>query len=228
MQPTKILRRRRGYASRIRWAAGLAVAALLIGGGSVLGAQLAGGRPANSATALLTANAPAAASGQLDLAAVLGGQSSSAALSAVALANGQASRALASRGGQRRCLAEARRLRATGHRAAARAKLRSCIRGFRRLRLLPHGIHGQLTIKTKSGFRTFAFERGVISSVSGSSVVVKAADGTTWTWHFFAKTIVVRARHRVGTAALAAGEQVFVIGPVVNGADDARLIVIRR
>jgi hypothetical protein len=103
------------------------------------------------------------------------------------------------------------------------------VRRFLRLRLrLLRGLHGQITLQTKHGARTIAFERGVIQSVSGSAIVVKAADGVTWTWDLIAKTAVFRARHRATTHALATGEHVFVVGPLLSGADDARLIIIRR
>lgn len=222
---------RRRYGSVTRWMAGLGLAALLVGGGSVLGARLAGGSGGTksaAAAAMLAGNTSSTANGQSGLDSVLGGSASAGALSATMLADGQASGALAKgRGGLRRCVAQARHLRATGHRAAALAKLRSCLRRALRLRLLG-GLYGQVTFKTKAGIRTFAFERGVIQTVSGSSVVVKAADGTTLTWDLVTKTVIVRARHLVGTAALTSGERVFVVGPVVSGADDARLIIIRR
>src|SRR5262245_60507402 len=68
-----------------------------------------------------------------------------------------------------------------------------CARRLHRLRLLG-GIHGQVTFKAKTGFRTFAFERGSVQSVSGSTLMVRAADGTTWTWHLV-KGSVIREDH---------------------------------
>ncbi len=38
--------------------------------------------------------------------------------------------------------------------------------------------------------RTLAFERGVIQSVSGSDIVVRAVDGTTWSWNLVSDTVV--------------------------------------
>ncbi len=95
-----------------------------------------------------------------------------------------------------------------------------------RLRLLG-GIDGQFTFHSKTGFRTLAFERGTIQSVSGSDVVVKAADGTTWTWVIVSDTVVRKGGSKTTTSALSAGETVFAGGPVVSGTKDARLIVIR-
>lgn len=88
------------------------------------------------------------------------------------------------------------------------------------------GYYGSLTFKTKAGVRTVAFERGTIQSVTGSQVVVRAPDGTTMTWLFVSDT-VVRDNGKTSTKALADGQLVFVGGPVVSGARDARVIVVR-
>ena len=103
------------------------------------------------------------------------------------------------------------------------------------------GEHGQITFKTKKGSRTVAFERGLVQSATSGTVVVKAADGTTMTWHLASKTVVVRVKAhnrkihirkiravtRASASALATGQRVFVVGAVVGGADNARLIIIR-
>ena len=63
--------------------------------------------------------------------------------------------------------------------------------------------------------------------MNGTGVTVRAADGTTWTWHLVSDSVVRESGKKVSTSAVAVGQQVFAGGPVVNGADDARLIVIR-
>jgi hypothetical protein len=103
------------------------------------------------------------------------------------------------------------------------ARVRSALGRLRRL----GGVDGEFTYRNKTGFHTLAFERGTIQSVSGSDVVVKAADGTTWAWTIVSDTVVRKSGSKTPTSALAAGETVFAGGPVVNGARDARLIVIR-
>ena len=95
-----------------------------------------------------------------------------------------------------------------------------------RLRYLG-GVDGTATFHNKTGFHTISFQRGVIQSVSGGTVVVKAADGTTWAWHIVSDTVVRRNGSKATTSALSAGETVFAAGPVVSGNRDARLIVIR-
>jgi hypothetical protein len=95
-----------------------------------------------------------------------------------------------------------------------------------RLRALG-GVDGEFTYHNSTGFHTLAFQRGAIMSVSGSQVVVGAPDGTTWTWLIVSNTVVRQNGAKTTTGALSQGESVFVGGPVVNGAKDARLIVIR-
>jgi hypothetical protein len=89
------------------------------------------------------------------------------------------------------------------------------------------GIDGEFTFHNKTGYHTLAFERGTIQSASGGNVVVKAADGTVWTWEIVTDTVVRQGGKKTTTSALSPGETVFAGGPVVSGARDARLIVIR-
>jgi len=89
------------------------------------------------------------------------------------------------------------------------------------------GVDGEVTFHGKDGYRTLAFERGTIQSVSGGDVVVKAPDGTVWTWTIVSDTVVRKSGAKTTTSTLSAGELVFAGGPVVNGDKDARLIVIR-
>ena len=101
--------------------------------------------------------------------------------------------------------------------------LRDALARLRRL----GGIDGQFTFETKAGPKTLAFERGTIQSVSGQDVVVKAKDGTTWSWTLVTDSVVREDGTKTTASSLAAGDLVFVGGPVVRGTHDARLIVIR-
>ncbi len=104
------------------------------------------------------------------------------------------------------------------------ARVRSALARLHRV----GGIDGEVTFHAKDGYRTLAFERGTISSVSGSDVVIKAPDGTSWTWVVVSDTVVRQSGKKTATSALSPGELVFAGGPVVNGDKDARLIVIRK
>ena len=102
-------------------------------------------------------------------------------------------------------------------------RVRSALARLRRV----GGVDGEVTFHYQGGYRTLAFERGTIQSVSGSDVVVKAPNGTVWTWVIVSDTVVRRGGGKTATSALSAGELVFAGGPVANGDKDARLIVIR-
>ena len=112
---------------------------------------------------------------------------------------------------------------AAGNQADSPARVRWALGRLRHL----GGVDGTATFHNKTGFHTLSFERGTIQSVSGSDVVIKAADGTTWTWHVVSDTVVRKNGAKTTMSALSAGETVFAGGPVVSGARDARLIIIR-
>ncbi len=101
------------------------------------------------------------------------------------------------------------------------------IRRLERLRLLG-GLYGQVTFETKSGARTLAYERGTITSVSSGDVVVRATDGTTWTWALTSTSVVRENGTKESRSTLAQGQTVFAGGQVTGGTRDARLIVIRK
>jgi hypothetical protein len=199
--------RRHGHA--LRWGAGLALVALLAGGGF--------------AAAQLSSSASAAPSGPTGQAAQLNAVLSSA--SSPSSAGTASSLATTTSTTPQRCLNRAEKLKAAGHPFAALRVKRLCGHPLRRLRLLG-GMHGEFTFETKTGPRTLAYERGVIQSVSGSDVVVQAKDGTTWTWVLQSNTVIRQNHQKTTTGALSNGEHVFAGGPVVNGGYDARLIVI--
>jgi hypothetical protein len=109
---------------------------------------------------------------------------------------------------------------------AANVPLRRIRWALARLRALG-GVHGEFTYHNANGYHTLAFERGTIVSVGGSDLVVRAPDGTEWTWQIVSNTVVIQNGAKTTTSALADGETVFTGGRVVNGAMDSRLIVIR-
>jgi hypothetical protein len=134
----------------------------------------------------------------------------------------------ASAGAKHPCAAAAAAARAAGRTGAAKVIAAHCGRARLRLARLLGGIDGQFTFRTKTGFRTLAYERGVIESVaSGSNIVVRGANGTTWTWALVTTTVVREHGAKSTETALAAGQAVWVGGPVNSGTKDARLIVIR-
>ena len=185
----------------------------------------AGNLGGSSAPAALASSAAPAAAGPAGQAAQLNAMLSSAAspdAASAAAAFGAAARPAARAA---RCRQVAARLWAAGRPHAARAALRAC-RRIGRIRLVG-GMYGQFTFRTKAGVRTIAYERGTVQSASGGSVIVRAADGTTETWSLTSKTVVRQHGSKTTGSALSAGQLVFVAGPVVSGAHDIRLAVIR-
>jgi hypothetical protein len=105
------------------------------------------------------------------------------------------------------------------------AKARARAGAVARLRRLG-GMYGEATFRGKDGTtRTLAFERGVVTS-AGGDLVIKAANGTTWTWQYTGSTVVRKGGAKVSRSDLSSGEHVLVAGPVVAGARDARLVFI--
>jgi hypothetical protein len=227
----------------LRWTAGIAVAALLAGGGAIAGVALASpSLPSTPGASSSSAN-PGGQSGAA--AAAPGSQaadSPAAALSATPTgatgltSAGQSVPSPAAGTAVGRCaraLALARAARLAGHPRQAGAAARFALRCHIRHRIIGFflllGVDGQFTFRTRAGaLKTLAYQRGVIESVNGStSIVVKASDGTVWTWDLVSNTVVRQASGKVGESALADGAQVWVGGPVISGSKDARLIFLR-
>lgn len=207
------------------WTVGITVAVILAGGGIIGGLALSGNLasaasgPSGQAAALNATLSSADSSSILSSApspSPTGTGSSPAAVGATPATAG------------RSCPKAAAKAKAAGHPRLAQALATHC-RGLRfRIARLLGGIDGQFTFKTKTGVRTLAYERGVIQTVnSGSNIVVRASDGTTWTWDLVSSTVVRENQAKTAESALAPGQPVWVGGPVNSGAKDARLIVIR-
>ncbi len=227
----------------LHWTVGLVAATALAAGGIAAGVSLAGhsspagtsavagsaAGPGSQAAALNTALNSAGTPGAL----ALTSSSSGAGVSGACVSDGGAGAAAVAHP----CLdalRAARAARRAGRPVAARAALRAAGRRCWVLRrrlvrvALLRGIDGEFTFRGQGGtIRTLAFERGVVQSVSGSSVVVRATDGTTWIWDLVSSTVVRESGQKTTTSALTSGEPVWVGGPVVSGAKDARLVVIR-
>jgi hypothetical protein len=223
----------------LSWTAGLVAAVALAAGGIVAGISLAGhSSPAASTSAATGTGAPGTQAAALNTALNSAGNPGSLALTSSSAAAGVAGASAAGAATTAHpcaaALKAARAARKAGHPAVARAARAAAgprCRGLRhrvvRVALL-RGIDGQFTFRGKGGtVRTLAFERGVVQSVSGSDVVVRAADGTTWTWDLVSSTVVRENGSRTSPSALATGEPVWVGGPVLSGVKDARLVVIK-
>lgn len=110
---------------------------------------------------------------------------------------------------------------ASGAKAGARRK--GVLAALRRL----PGEYGQYHYQTRKGQKVLAFERGTITSVSGTTVTVKAANGHTENWILTGRSVVREDGKKSTDAALAGGRKVLVAGPVTASAQDARVIIVR-
>ena len=243
-----------------RWTAGIALAALVAGGGVIAGISLASttlsGAPAastsgsgaagatgTSAAAQGGGAAPASQAALLDATLNAADAPGAAVTTSAADATSAGGPPAAGTGAAanppavRRCAQLARAARAArlaGHprlsktARAATARCRFIRRRIVRFFLL-RGIDGQFSFRTKAGaVRTIAYVRGVIQSVSnGTSIVVQATDGSTWSWQLVSTTVVRDRTGKISASTLAVGEPVWVGGPVVSGVKDARLIFVR-
>ncbi len=242
-----------------RWTVGIALAALLAGGGVIAGISLASttlsaapaastgtsgsgaaGSAGGGAAAQGGGAAPASQAALLDATLNAAGSPGAAVTTSAAGATAPAAAgtgATVTAPAVRRCAQLARTARAarrTGHprlSGAARAATARC--RFIRRRIvrffLLRGVDGQFSFRAADGsVRTLAYVRGVIESVNnGTSIVVQAADGSSWAWQLVSTTVVRDGTGKISESSLAAGEQVWVGGPVVSGVKDARLIFVR-
>jgi len=242
-----------------RWTVGIALAALLAGGGVIAGISLAsatlsaapaastgtsgsgtagsggggaaarggGAAPAGQA-ALLDATLNAAGSPDAAVTTSAPGATAPAAAGTGATVTAPAVRRCAQLARTARAARRAGHPRVSGAARAATARCRFIRRRIVRFFLL-RGVDGQFSFKAADGsVRTLAYVRGVIESVNnGTSIVVQAADGSSWAWQLVSTTVVRDGTGKISKSTLAVGEPVWVGGPVVSGVKDARLIFVR-
>ena len=88
-------------------------------------------------------------------------------------------------------------------------------------------LHGEFTLSTKDGPKVYDTEIGVITSVSPTSVAVKASDGYTQTWTLDSTTRVRADKAKGSVADLKVGATVRLLGPASGGTATAQLALIR-
>jgi hypothetical protein len=223
----------------LRWTMGLVVVALLAGGGAIAAWSLTGHLSGAAQSQASAAQQGALLNSTLNSAGSAGGLTSTSGattLGGAGAPNGTQAGA-AAHGGAGSLCARARRVARAAGRAGLPRLARRIQAGAQRCGLVRHrvlrflllrGVEGQFTIQTRQGTKTLAYERGVIQSVdAGKSLVVKASDGTTWTWDLVSTTVIRDKQGKVSQSTLTAGTPVWVGGPVVQNTKDARLIVLR-
>ena len=71
------------------------------------------------------------------------------------------------------------------------------------------GEHGEFTGQGKA-HRTIDFQRGTVTSVSGTSMTVRSADGFTQTYTFGPEIRVRKEKQNSTTSAIQSGDRIFV------------------
>jgi len=115
---------------------------------------------------------------------------------------------------------------ATGKLAAALKEIRQELKGGT--------VNGEVTVDTKKGPQTIAFQRGVVASSSTASFTVTDTAGATDSWTVGPKMKVrergARKQLAAGTSPTAAtvtsGETVIVVGLKTDATSTARLVVV--
>ena len=98
---------------------------------------------------------------------------------------------------------------------AARVVLRGIVR---------RTVSADLTLKTKTGYRTVRYERGQVTSVGTANVTVKTADGVSTTFEVTAQTRLRAAGKVITLSQLHAGDRATVFATEQNGSFTAYLV----
>jgi hypothetical protein len=94
-------------------------------------------------------------------------------------------------------------------------------------RLARRAVHGELTVKTKQGYRTVLVQRGTISAVSATRITLVSSDHYQHTYLLDAKTRVRIDKQKSSVGKLIKGAMARVVTGPLLGADTARSVVER-
>jgi uncharacterized membrane protein YgcG len=87
-------------------------------------------------------------------------------------------------------------------------------------------MYGEVAFHTTNGTQTLAFERGAVTSASGSRLTVRTANGTEWNWNLTSSSVIRKAARHIPASQLTSGTRVFVGGELTGSARDARLVFV--
>jgi hypothetical protein len=94
-------------------------------------------------------------------------------------------------------------------------------------RLVQRGVHGEASVRTKKGFVQIAWQRGQLTSKSGTTLTIRSLDGTVWQWTTAKNTRVRKNGQKSSTTNLSGNDFVVIAGTV--GPDDkhsARAVIV--
>lgn len=76
---------------------------------------------------------------------------------------------------------------------------------------------GDVTFRTRTGFRTIHYERGTVTAVGTSSLTVQIPDGISTTFAVTDKTHIRQAGHAIQLSQLSAGDRALVLATGTSG-----------
>ncbi|HEY8481444.1 MAG TPA: DUF5666 domain-containing protein [Spirillospora sp.] len=87
------------------------------------------------------------------------------------------------------------------------------------------GVHGEFTVRDSDDrFRVVTFQSGEITALTSTTLTVKSADGTTWTWTAADDVKVRKNRDKAAFKDLAQGDDVRVAGERSGGTRTAKVV----
>jgi Domain of unknown function (DUF5666) len=113
---------------------------------------------------------------------------------------------------------------ATADRAKARTLGGGQAPGWRR-NLARRALHGEVTVQTADGVKTFVLARGEVSALAGDSITVKSSDGVSTSFRIDGSTRFGFRREPDPRAELKVGDDVWVVGQKSGGQATATNVV---
>lgn len=89
-------------------------------------------------------------------------------------------------------------------------------------------LHGQVTVQTNNGTRTYVFARGKVSALSGSSIAITSSDNATTTFAINASTQYGTRRIQQSRSDVKVGVQAAVLGQRSGASTAATWIAVVR
>jgi|tagenome__1003787_1003787.scaffolds.fasta_scaffold20660041_2 hypothetical protein len=94
-------------------------------------------------------------------------------------------------------------------------------------RLVQRGVHGEASVRTKKGFVQIAWQRGQLTSKSGTTLTIRSLDGTVWQWTTAKNTRVRKNGQKSSTTNLSGNDFVVIAGTVGPGnKHSARAVIV--
>jgi hypothetical protein len=88
-------------------------------------------------------------------------------------------------------------------------------------------VHGQDTVRTKTGYQTIDFQVGAVTAKSGNTLTVTSTDGYKLVWTLNSKTVIRDLGKAVTASALKTGQTIRISGTATGAGATARIVQVR-